>query len=113
MNPYLVRPFCPNLNPLQTTFCNLEMCFLYLASHQLLCILSQPPKLGHHHQPSPTATPSYVVEVGDGHKIKCKGVCREVPLKVQEVPVQQQFFLFGLGGIDMVLGMEDRAKQNS
>lgn len=32
-------------------------------------------------------TPSYVVEVGDDHKIKCKGVCREVPLKVQEVPV--------------------------
>ena len=51
-------------------------------------------------------TPSYVVEVGDGHKIKCKGVCREVPLKVQEVPVQQQFFLIGLGGVDMVLGME-------
>ena len=51
-------------------------------------------------------TPAYVVEVGDGHKIKCKGVCREVPLKVQEVPVQQQFFLIGLGGVDMVLGME-------
>ena len=45
-------------------------------------------------------TPAYVVEVGDGHKIKCKGVCREVPLKVQEVPVQQQFFLIGLGGVD-------------
>ena len=51
-------------------------------------------------------TPSYVVEVGDGHKIKCKGVCREVRLKVQEVPVQQQFFLFGLEGIDMVLGTD-------
>lgn len=51
-------------------------------------------------------TPLYVVEVGDGHKIKCKVVRREVPLKVQEVPVQQQFFLFGLGGVDMVLGME-------
>ena len=25
-------------------------------------------------------TPSYVVEVGDGHKIKCKGVCRKVPV---------------------------------
>jgi len=51
-------------------------------------------------------TPSYVVEVGDGHKIKCKGVCREVALKVQEVKVQQQFFLFGLGGVDVGLGME-------
>jgi len=51
-------------------------------------------------------TPSYVVEVRDGHKIKCKGVCREVPLKVQEVSVQQQFFLFGLRGVDMVLSME-------
>jgi len=32
-------------------------------------------------------TSRYVVEVWDGHKIKCKGVCREVPLKVQEEPV--------------------------
>ncbi|XP_057424795.1 uncharacterized protein LOC130718278 [Lotus japonicus] len=51
-------------------------------------------------------TPSYVVEVGDGHKISCKGVCKDVSLLLHNVPVNQQFYLFGLGGVDIVLGLE-------
>lgn len=29
-----------------------------------------------------TETPSYLVEVGDGHKVKCKGMCSEVSLEI-------------------------------
>lgn len=51
-------------------------------------------------------TPPYTVEVGDGRKIPCQGVCSQIKLLIQGLEVQQDFFIFDLGGVDMVLGME-------
>ncbi|XP_057451806.1 uncharacterized protein LOC130743580 [Lotus japonicus] len=52
------------------------------------------------------ATPKYVVEVGDGHKVKCQGKCQQLMLDVQGVEILQDFYLFGLQGVDLVLGLD-------
>lgn len=51
-------------------------------------------------------TPTYVVEVGDGHKVKCRGMCNGVKVQIQGIDVHQNYYLFGLGGEDVVLGLE-------
>ncbi|KAF1882979.1 hypothetical protein Lal_00003161 [Lupinus albus] len=51
-------------------------------------------------------TPRYVVEVGDGHRIHCQGKCEALKLVFQDLEVVQEFYLFGLKGIDVVLGLE-------
>ncbi|KAJ1397185.1 Retrotransposon gag domain [Sesbania bispinosa] len=53
-----------------------------------------------------TETAAYTVEVGDGRKIKCKGVCQQLILQIQKLKIQQDFFIFDLGGVDVVLGRE-------
>lgn len=53
-----------------------------------------------------TKTAPYTVEVGDGRKIHCEGVCSKLILQIQGVEVQQDFYIFELGGVDVVLGME-------
>ena len=52
------------------------------------------------------ATPSYVVEVGDGRKIECQGKCADFILEIQGLQIQQDFFIFEIGGADIVLGLE-------
>lgn len=54
----------------------------------------------------PEETKEYAVEVGDGHMIKRKGMCRNVELKLLNMDVIQNFYLFELGGVDVVLGYE-------
>ncbi|KAE9594889.1 putative nucleotidyltransferase, Ribonuclease H [Lupinus albus] len=51
-------------------------------------------------------TKTYVVEVGDGHHIKCQGKCSNLKLLVQQLEVSQDFYLFALKGVDVVLGLE-------
>ncbi|XP_057436668.1 uncharacterized protein LOC130729063 [Lotus japonicus] len=53
---------------------------------------------------TPTAT--YTVEVGDGFKISCQGRCDGQLINIQGVLVQQKYYLFGLKGIDFVLGLD-------
>lgn len=53
-----------------------------------------------------TITPPYTVEVGDGRKIKSEGVCKQLVLQVQGLKILQDFFIFELRGVDVVLGME-------
>ncbi|WVZ02752.1 hypothetical protein V8G54_023558 [Vigna mungo] len=48
----------------------------------------------------------YMVEVGDGHKVHCQGKCQGLILEVQGLQIQQDFFVFSLGGADIVLGLE-------
>ncbi|XP_057458944.1 uncharacterized protein LOC130749580 [Lotus japonicus] len=48
-------------------------------------------------------TPDYTVEVGDGYKIGCKGKCSDLKLMIQSLEVTQDFYLFGLNGIDLIL----------
>ncbi|XP_057458006.1 uncharacterized protein LOC130748778 [Lotus japonicus] len=51
-------------------------------------------------------TPSYIVEVGDGHRVKCKGKCSKLCLQLQGLEVEQDFYLFTLQGVDLVLGLD-------
>ncbi|WVZ23326.1 hypothetical protein V8G54_001870 [Vigna mungo] len=51
-------------------------------------------------------TPIYTVEVGTGEKVKGRGLCKGVELKMQGVKIKQDFFLFNLGGTEVVLGMD-------
>ncbi|WVZ12632.1 hypothetical protein V8G54_017162 [Vigna mungo] len=50
-------------------------------------------------------TPIYTVEVGTGEKVKGRGLCKGVELEMQGVKIKQDFFLFNLGGTEVVLGM--------
>ena len=49
---------------------------------------------------------SFTVEVGDGRKIPCLGVCSKLNITLQGLQVQQDFYVFDLGNVDIVLGME-------
>lgn len=52
------------------------------------------------------ATLPCAVELGDGHKVRCQGKCQELILEVQGQQIQQDFFVFLLSGVDIVLGFE-------
>ena len=43
-------------------------------------------------------TPSYLVEVGDGHKVRCKGKCPKLKFQLQQLEIEQDFYLFTLKG---------------
>ncbi|XP_004514546.1 uncharacterized protein [Cicer arietinum] len=51
-------------------------------------------------------TPSYIVEVGDGHRVKFKGGCPKLSLHLQGIEIRQDFYLFSLQGVDLVLGLD-------
>lgn len=51
-------------------------------------------------------TPVYVIEVGNGERVRIQGVCEGLQFQVQGVEFSQHFFLMELGGLDMVLGMD-------
>ncbi|XP_073225764.1 uncharacterized protein [Cicer arietinum] len=51
-------------------------------------------------------TPAYVVEVGDGHKVQNRGKCTQPQTILQQLEVIQDFYLFGLKGVDLVLGLD-------
>jgi len=53
-----------------------------------------------------TSANPYLVEVGDGHKIRCQGVCKSLPIELQELKFTQNCYLFELRGADLVLGVE-------
>ena len=53
-----------------------------------------------------TPTKPYTVEVGDGQKIRCEGVCKNFKLQIQGMEIQQDLFVFEMTGVDVVLGME-------
>ena len=52
------------------------------------------------------ATSIYTVEVGDGRKLDCEDICSELTLEMLGLKIQQDFYVFDLGGVDVVLGME-------
>jgi len=51
-------------------------------------------------------TPPYLVEVGDGHKVRCKGKCPKLKFQLQQLEIEQEFYLFTLKGVDIVLGLD-------
>lgn len=48
----------------------------------------------------------FVVKVGDGHQLKRKGMCKNVELELPNMTIIQDFYVFELGGVDVVLGYE-------
>lgn len=51
-------------------------------------------------------TPEYMVELGNGECVKSQGVCKNLEVIIQGVPITQHYFLLELGGTDLVLGMD-------
>ncbi|KAF1891370.1 hypothetical protein Lal_00017002 [Lupinus albus] len=51
-------------------------------------------------------THAYVVEVGDGHNVRCKGKWAQLKLSMQQLEVIQDFYVFGLKGMALVLGLK-------
>ena len=51
-------------------------------------------------------TPTYIIEVGNGEKVKNQGVCKNLEFQIQGVQFHEHFFLMDLGGTEMVLGMD-------
>ncbi|XP_058740982.1 uncharacterized protein LOC131613320 [Vicia villosa] len=54
-------------------------------------------------------TPTYVIEVGNGEKVRNQGVCEVLEFNVQGVNFSQHFFMMELGGTELVLGMDSLA----
>ena len=51
-------------------------------------------------------TPTYVIEVGNGQRVKNQGMCEELTFEMQGMECYQHFFFMDLGRSDMVLGMD-------
>ncbi|KAF7815055.1 Retrotransposable element Tf2 [Senna tora] len=51
-------------------------------------------------------TSSYMVTVGDGHTVKSEGKCKQLRVELQGTVLEQDFYLFDLGEVDLILGME-------
>jgi hypothetical protein len=51
-------------------------------------------------------TPTYVIEVGNGEKVRNHGVCESLKFNIQGVDFKQNFFIMELSGSEMVLGMD-------
>lgn len=50
-------------------------------------------------------TPPYPVSLGDGYKRITQGRCERVTVRLEEVNVEEEFYIFELGGVDMILGI--------
>lgn len=57
-----------------------------------------------------TDTPAYCVSLGDGHRRMTRGRCEKVTVKLEEVDVEEDFYVFELGGVDVILGVAWLAK---
>ncbi|KAE9584533.1 putative aspartic peptidase domain-containing protein [Lupinus albus] len=51
-------------------------------------------------------THGYFVEVSNGQCLGSQGVCRNVELQLPTLKVIQDFYLFDLVGVDVILGFE-------
>jgi len=49
-------------------------------------------------------TPSYGVRLGDGYKRVSQGCCKDLRIQIAEHTTTGDFYLFELGGVDIVLG---------
>ncbi|KAF7802354.1 Retrotransposable element Tf2 [Senna tora] len=51
-------------------------------------------------------TSIYEVTVGDGHVVKGQGICKGLKVEMQGAEIKQNFYLFNLGEVDVILGIE-------
>lgn len=52
------------------------------------------------------ATPILMVKLGDGHQVSTSGVCRQLPLRLGSVDITVDCFVFPLGRVEIILGVE-------
>ncbi|WVZ07656.1 hypothetical protein V8G54_021002 [Vigna mungo] len=52
-----------------------------------------------------TDTLAYCVSLGDGHRREARGWCDKVTVQLGEVDVKEDFYVFELGGVDVILGV--------
>ncbi|WVZ24709.1 hypothetical protein V8G54_003253 [Vigna mungo] len=55
-------------------------------------------------------TTPYTVSLGDGHRRMTQGRCEGVKVRLEEVEVEEEFHVFELGAIDVILGVAWLAK---
>ncbi|WVZ12616.1 hypothetical protein V8G54_017146 [Vigna mungo] len=53
-----------------------------------------------------TKTQPYMVSLGDGQKKRISGCCEGVKLELGEAQLIERFYLFELGGVEIILGVE-------
>lgn len=51
-------------------------------------------------------TQPYLVSLGDGQRKRISGCCEQVALEMGEAKVVERFYLFELGGVEVILGVE-------
>ncbi|WVZ14824.1 hypothetical protein V8G54_012390 [Vigna mungo] len=57
-----------------------------------------------------TKTQPYLVSLGDGQRRRIDGCCEKVALEIGETQVVERFYIFELGGVEVILGVEWLAK---
>ncbi|XP_052725999.1 uncharacterized protein LOC128194435 [Vigna angularis] len=57
-----------------------------------------------------TKTQPYLVSLGDGQRKRISGCCEKVALEIGEAQVVERFYIFKLGGVEVILGVEWLAK---
>lgn len=57
-----------------------------------------------------TITLTYPVSLGDGHRRMTRGRCEKVRGSLEEATVEEEFYVFELGGVDVILGVAWLAK---
>ena len=51
-----------------------------------------------------TPTQTYGVRLGDGNKKNAQGCCEQMEVQLGQMTITEKFFLFDLGGIDIIFG---------
>ena len=52
-----------------------------------------------------TPTQTYGVRLGDGNKKNAQGCCEQMEVQLGQMTMTEKFFLFDLGGVDVILGV--------
>lgn len=59
---------------------------------------------------SVTEMPTYTLSLGDGHKRTMQGRCEKVKIGLGNAIMEEDFYVFELGGVDVILGIAWLAK---
>lgn len=50
-------------------------------------------------------TPPYAVSLGDGHQRISRGCCEKIRINLGEATMEEELYVFELGGVDVILGI--------
>ncbi|KAD6795368.1 hypothetical protein E3N88_06264 [Mikania micrantha] len=53
------------------------------------------------------------VQIGNGDILRCNQICKDISLQLLDLKISQDFYLFALGGADVVLGIQWLATLNT